>query len=226
MRQQRNVIFRAINDAGFDTAEFVWETSANEASDVVGHQLRHVPTGSYFLFTADPGEWEPGGWQEMTEWSPGAAQQSVRTHRGSWEEQLDRVQGWLANIKGEFYDPDLWEEAAGALGEGADEGGFFSPDERAELSTQLREIANHMAEQRGLSGEERAALEVRFVLPLEEASGKLPRGQWKTLLVGALITEGVRIGLESHAMQELFNFTVQALGHLFGGGMPQLPIAS
>jgi hypothetical protein len=225
MRQQKNAIFRAIEEAGFEVSEFRWEETVVEPGSVLSPKVTHIPTDSYFLFTAAMQRWDTG-MSDVSEWAPGNASPNERITERSWDTRIEHVQEWLDNIRREYFDPDLWEQAAATLSGESNEAAFFAPEERAEISMQLREIAAMMGERQGLSPDDRKVLEVRFVAPLEDASGKLPRGAWKLLLLGALINEGVRLGMRAETLQQVVIFAGQVLGHLFGGGMPQLPVAN
>jgi hypothetical protein len=216
MRQQRNSIFKMIEFAGLDPNDFRLEQVKDGNSEFP--QVTHVPTESFFLFGMN--DWND---METSTWSPGRNADEDSGVASDWEKRSEQMRGWLTNIKREYYEPDLWEQSAAAFaGDTAADRTPFTTDEQAEISEQLRKILDYIAEQRELPEPEQKQLEVRFVLPLEDASRKLTRGQFKWILVGALVNEGVRVGFHSEALRDLFTFAAQALGHLFGT-LPQLP---
>lgn len=221
MRQQRRGIFVAIENEKYAPDEFQWEEFQD--GSVTAQKLIHLPTRAYFLFTlelqfgADP--------RPLCEWSPGEGEPVQRANASVWESQRDYVYEWLRNIRQEFYDPDPWDSVSPLTTADANDEAFFSPEERADLSLKLREILDYIAEQRELSADEKREVEVRFVLPLEDAAAKLKRGQWKLMFYGALINEGVHIGFSTPVWAQIAHLAVQTVSHFFGAPLPALPTA-
>jgi hypothetical protein len=216
MQQQRNRIFKLIEYSGLDPRDFRLEQVKVQNDQFP--QVTHVSTGAYFLFGLND-QLET----DTSEWAPGHNTVEDEAVAATWDDRETQLNQWLGNVKREYYEPDLWQQSVAAFGgESPDDNMLFSPDERAEISEQLRKILDYIVEQRELGAPERERLEISFVLPLEDASGKLTRGQFRLILVGALINAGVQIGLRSEGLQDLMGFAYQALGHLFGG-LPQLP---
>jgi hypothetical protein len=216
MQQQRNRIFKLIEYSGLDPRDFRLEQVKDQNNQFP--KVTHVSTGAYFLFGFNDDRD-----LDRSEWAPGHNTAEDEAPARTWDDRETQLNQWLGNVKREYYEPDLWQQSAAAFGgESADDNTLFSSDERVEISEQLRKVLDYIVEQRELSASERERLEISFVLPLEDASGKLTRGQFKLILVGALINTGVQIGLHSEGLQDLMGFAYQALGHLFGG-LPQLP---
>jgi hypothetical protein len=225
MRQQRRDIFGVVEAERFDPNEFGWvETVEGGAIPIHGVKLVHNPTGSYFEFTSEL-EWDSS--KQIMKWSPGKDAQTDKSSVQSWSAQLDRVTEWLRSIRAEFYDPDPWDALPDLTTSGAaSDTTFFSEDERTALSQRLREIAVFIGEQRGLSEPEQEEVEYRFVLPLEDASSKVTRGQWKLMFYGALVTEGVHMGFASPLWGVIARTAAQSITHFFGIPLPELPAGS
>lgn len=221
MRQQRRGIYQAIESEKFDPSDFKWQTVHDESANIESPELVHLPTDAHFHFSVEISI--VGDDREFCEWSPGDGIPAERAYGAAWDDQRDHVYQWLRNIRREFYDPDPWDSIAPIAGSHAGDASHFNPDERAEVSTRLREILDYIGELRELSEAEKQEVEERFVVPLEDASGRVTRGQWKLMFYGALVTEGVHVGFSSPIWQQIAHFAVQSVAHLFGVPLPALP---
>jgi hypothetical protein len=208
----RNNVFKAIEAAGLDPAEFDWDGN-------FGSALTHVPSGAHFVFGGEFGHYE-GTYQagDSPEWpyevySPPSL--------------LKRVEGWLSDLKLDLDTPDLWGELRSErelLGGAYDEVGNtpFTPEERTELARQLGEIKEYVKKTYSLSKEQTEALE-RKLEYLEEATGRLGRIDWRTAFLGAMMEFLLVAALSPETARDVFAMGVRTLGHLFGHPIPELP---
>jgi hypothetical protein len=209
----RNDVFKAIEAAGVDPGEFDWE------GDVGQSRLRHVPSGAYFVFEGDYGQFVG------TYKSGELPEQSYEVF--SVPALIQRVESWLRELKFDLATPDLWAELrrerellGGAYEEV--ENTPFTPEEQTEISRQLREIKEYAKERHSLSEEQMESLETRLDY-LEEATGRLGRIDWRTAFVGAIVEFILVAALPPETARDIFLMGVRTLGHLFGHPIPELP---
>jgi hypothetical protein len=235
-RERKNQLFGAIGRAGLNVAEFEYlqgdvEDSYRQLSGLV----MHTPSERWFRFehramrpvdaavfhasrllraSADP-------WPSLTcSWTPGDAGFLDRVSVASWEEAVPHFEHWLEHLKA-AHEPDLWAQVR--AGAADDASGYFTLAERVELSGALRRIAERLADLAHLSAQGRETFVDEFSQPLEQASTKLTRGQWKLMFYGALISKAVDLGLNLHVIGDVGAFAMQLVGHLFGRDLPELP---
>lgn len=136
--------------------------------------------------------------------------------------------GWLQDVKLEAETPDLWEDlrrGSELISESARPdlaNTPFTPAEQEQISAQLKEIRTQVAELCSLTEEQSARIEERFDQG-EEASRRLGRKDWILLFGGAMLSLVVSAVVPPEVLQHALTMTAQRLGHLFGGGPPQLP---
>ena len=135
---------------------------------------------------------------------------------------------WLDEVKVELDTPDLWEKlrqgsellASGQHGDLANT--LFTHTEQVQIARQLAEIKQYVHKNYELTAEQTARVEARFDAA-EEASRRLGRKDWVLLFGGALLGTLTSALLPAHIVLEILTATAQGIGHLFGGGPPQLP---
>jgi hypothetical protein len=139
---------------------------------------------------------------------------------------LGLVTMWLENVRRERSSPNLWamldeqrELLAASEPTGDTANTPFSPEEQRQIAAQLNEIKQLLVNNHGADPK---ALE-RRIEELEEFARRSGRREWLIMFFGTMLTwtleglippEGLRAGLA---------FAAHTLGHLFGGGVPQLP---
>jgi hypothetical protein len=134
---------------------------------------------------------------------------------------------WLELVKAEHEAPDLWaevgrdQEIVAAITDG-DQNTPFTDHEQEQIALQLHELRELLRGRYHLDGAPLAELEERISY-LEAASRRLGRIDWRQILVSQLFALVARAVLPQDAFQEAVQFLAHGLGHLFGGGPPQLP---
>ena len=134
---------------------------------------------------------------------------------------------WLDEVKVELNTPDLWEDlrrgsellAYGQHGDLANTP--FTHAEQVQIAQQLAEIKQYVQKNCELTAEQTARVDARFDAA-EEASRRLGRKDWVLLFGGALLGTLTSALLPAHIVLEILTATAQGIGHLFGGGPPQL----
>jgi hypothetical protein len=235
-RERKNQLLGAIGRAGLNVAEFEYLQGDHEDSyRQLAGLVMHTPSERWFRFehramrpvdaaifhaarllraASDP-------WPSLLcSWTPGDAGFLDRVSVSSWEEALPHFEHWLDHLKA-AHEPDLWAQVR--AGAGDDASGHFTLAERVELSSALSLIAERLADLAQLSAQRRQTFVIEFSQPLEDASTKLVRGQWKLMFYGALISKAVDLGLNLHVIGDVGAFAMNLIGHLFGRGLPELP---
>ena len=146
----------------------------------------------------------------------------------SWGSAKRAFKYWLHDVQEETDTPDLWEElrkGSALISESASPdlaNTPFTVPEQEQISAQLKEIRAQVSELCSLTAEQSARMEERFD-QAEEASRRLGRKDWILLFGGALLSLVVSAVVPPGVLQHVLAMTAQRLGHLFGGGPPQLP---
>ena len=173
LQSQRNHVFAAVRDAGFDPSDFEWDRDALDAGASASIDvLRHPTSGGFF-------EFRHVGRSKANRFAPGEDVAVSSNNPGSWELQLAYVRRWLEYLKREIEAPDLWGETSkerelvdAARGEGSNEP--FTEDERGLISRQLRELKEYLVASYELNAGQQAILEDR-IRYLDEATGRQGR---------------------------------------------------
>ena len=130
LKSQRNEVFLAVKQSGFDPDAFDWRTWYVEDSRTETHTtdvLLHLETEYYIQFDlGTDGE-------QLCRFSPGAGAIIETSIQGSWDLQMQYVRSWLENLKREITAPDLWESLSSesslsaAASDGFDGNAPFTP---------------------------------------------------------------------------------------------------
>jgi hypothetical protein len=224
LTSQRDIVFKLVGQSGFEHLDFEWSRKFGERYKNEVPCLVHRPTGSYFLFDFDP---PLGG--HCVEWSPAEQQPVDRANPGDWPSVLMYLQHWLENVEREQSSPNLWAElgrerellAATAPTDNIADNSPFSPAEQAQVAVQLNEIKEllvqtHQADQQ--------VLEARIDY-LIEASTRMGRRDWLNIFIGGIFGWALNGIVPPEGVREVLALTAHGLGHLFGGAVPQLPLA-
>ena len=137
-------------------------------------------------------------------------------HSRSWPNVVNDFQGWLASIKSEFYQPDLWDDAysesALLLHGSADKSNVpFTETERDLIAERLNRLEQEL--QRGQLTDDqlnRIASDVKY---LKEASSRLGRKDWKMLSVSVLL--GIATTVNPTEARAVFQKALQILQPIF-----------
>jgi hypothetical protein len=214
VKSQRNDLFEAVHAAGLDPCQF---KLAEEDAD---RRLSHRWSESYFVIGGGHGHFV--GRYVVGDDSPRAYEVHI------WTVLVDRVRGWLADVKRDLETPDLWAELEGRrelLAPAAEtdvQNTPFTSDEQAEIARQLRELKQYIHETYSLSEDETLALQARLDY-LEEAAARLGRIDWRNVAAGAMFTILVEAVLPPDTVRGIFVVLFKTLAHFFGHGMPELP---
>jgi len=191
---ERNGVFRWLESASFNPADFRWEVVQHQeagryAPQVVdASQLIHKATDYFFTF----------GPLSVT-FSPG---ERIRTetyeHMQSWQTKHSLFMTWLTRLRVEVDAPDLWAMAATErelveAGQSAElDNKPFSRDEKKAISTKLDELKKILLESQNVD-RQRAELVEQQLRYLKEASNRVGRKDWIILVLGTLIPLGMNV---------------------------------
>jgi len=94
LKSQRNLLFTAIENNGFDPTTFKWEkVNSNNQHRLTVPRLIHVPSDGYFQFDLHNGV-------EWCEFSPGQARVVDQCYPGSWDGQFTQFfRGFITSGK-------------------------------------------------------------------------------------------------------------------------------
>ena len=104
----------------------------------------------------------------------------------------------------------------------ADEDTQFSTEERQVIAAQLREIRELIVATAQLDAAQLEELDARLRY-VEEASQRLTRRDWANILLSTIFSFAIEHALSGQLVSEVMRLAANGLGHLFGGGLPQLP---
>jgi hypothetical protein len=224
LRSQKNELLTSISQAKLDPAEFEW---ARLPQGAAAERLVHRP--SSFYFGISPATFA-SGFAFLINFEPGRERRREGVRIDTWIDVLDEFRWWLRRLIKEWTAPDLWAEVRkerelpGATGPG---GGpradtMFSEEERGVIAVQLREIRELIVATAHLDAAGVEALDER-IRYAEEASHRLTRRDWANILVSTIASFAIEHALASSLVREVFRLAAHGLGHLFGGGFPELP---
>lgn len=133
----------------------------------------------------------------------------------------------LKNVERERSSPNFWAEL-GKQGKllGATESSDntdnspFTPEEQVEVAKQLNEIKELLVQTHQADP---AALESRIDY-LIDASTRMGRRDWLNIFIGGIFSWALTGLVPPEGVREVLAIASHGLGHLFGGGVPQLPM--
>lgn len=214
-----------MQEAGFDPSEFEWANARGEYFEGRVPCLVHTPTRSTFVF-----DFWRGQSRHRAEFTPGVDTTVAEAVTGDWATQLKAVQLWLTNVQREQSSPNLWAElekqrellaAAAGSRSGEDSNSPFDLEEQAQIAAQLNEIKELLVQTHQA---DRLALESRIEY-LREASTRMGRRDWLNIFIGTIFGWALNGLVPPEGVREVLTMATHGLGHLFGGGLPQLPMA-
>jgi hypothetical protein len=140
------------------------------------------------------------------------------------------VKQWLKNLERERSAPNFWAQldkqrellaATEPTGDGDEDNSPFNPEEQDQIAAQLNEIKELLVQTHQV---DRRALESRIDY-LREASTRMGRRDWLNIFIGTIFGWALNGLVPPEGVREVLFVAAHGLGHLFGGGMPQLPMA-
>lgn len=229
LRSQRAWVFSVLTNHGFDPREFdlqdEFSTVAGPHQTILAPALVHRATRFYFAFRIHP-EQPTAFWVEF---SPGNETQVDSYGSGDWGTVVaPTFQEWLRYVRREIEAPDLWgalrgeaQLVAGDVGPEA-ENTPFTRHEQTEIRRQLEEIKQLVRANHSLNETQLAALDSRLDF-LAEATSRLGRIDWREAFVGSMLGLVLQAIVPVEPIREVLIIVGRALGHLFGGDLPELP---
>jgi hypothetical protein len=180
-----NQVFKAIEAAGLNPAEFDWD---NSAADIC---IRHRSSESYFDFGGVAGQY-------IVRYATGD-EPATQLAKYTWEALMASVELWLADVKRDTETVDLWAQLRqgtdlleGAWAEAVDNTPFSS-DERNDIARRLDELSAHVKSTYALSERQLSQFDARLEY-LVGASDRLGRKDWLILFIG-IVAEFVLVAV-------------------------------
>jgi hypothetical protein len=222
---QWDAAYDVIKALGFNPSDFARATTFGRNYNGMVPNLIHVPSGSEFVFDFDPQQEK-----HAAEWSPGEEQPRDKTTMMDWQLVLGVLTIWLQNVKREQTTPNFWErigqerDLLAATGPTGDtDNSPFSLDEQGEVAKQLNEVKELLARTYQLDGEQLNGIQAGLD-DLRESSQRMGRREWLMMFVGTVTTWVLTGLIPPEGAPKVLNLALRGLGHLFGGGMPELPV--
>jgi hypothetical protein len=216
LQSQRNEVFRLIQAAGVDPVQFQWDTGPGV------ERIVHRPSGHSFSFVQVAGTGRQG--ILGIRYSPGTMTTTASESLVHWSQAKDFIHSWLESLERELAEPDLWgelERQRELLGGAAEEieNTPFTPEEQEEVVARLSEAKEYVRRTQELPPEQIHALETRIDY-LIDATGRLPRLDWRNAALGALIGHALQTAVPSEVVRDVLGMIFRGLGQLFGLDLP------
>jgi hypothetical protein len=222
LTSQQDTVFALVRGSGFDPIEFEWTSTFGDSFKNTVPCLVHKPTDSAFTFDFDSFRGD-----HCVEYTPGSERPTNRYDAGDWATVTLYVRNWLENVERERSSPNFWAELgkqrellSATEPSGDDDNSPFTPEEQAEVVKQLHEIKELLVQTHQADP---AALESR-VDYLIDASTRMGRRDWLNIFYGGIFSWALTGLVPPEGVREVLAIASQGLGHLFGGGVPQLPM--
>ena len=250
-KSQRNDLFRAIEEAGVPVTEFELKVRLLDGRDgSAWASLDHQASESYFAILPSGktfsihGRLTDGGKVpdaqrrnkdeeayrnfKLALWGVRAHSPRIPGMSLDWPELLSlaEIWAWKAHELAEEYanTPDLWAQLRQSTALLAGQQQFantpFTDSERSEISSQIQQVKAYIKTTYELTAEQISGIEQKLD-DLKEASHRVGRKDWITMLYGAAFGMIVNDSVPAHVVQNILAMAVHGLAHLFGfGGAP------
>ena len=221
LRSQKNYLYSLISEYGLAPRDFEWTVTdplwlVHNPEPV--EKLVHRPSGSYFVFDTSQ-----HGHSASPRYSPHRERnaEKISYELTSWESVRIVFAEWLAVVKDELDEPDLWtlsKEDTKLVVASIDEveNAPFSRSEQQRIRTSISEIHEFLLRTR-----ENSEADLKFIKArldhLADASSRLGRKDWITLAMGTLTNIVVGCALAPDAARELIRAAGALLGWVVGG---------
>jgi hypothetical protein len=209
---QKNQIFETIQGAGLDPGEFDFENGDAEG------RVKHKWSDSYFIIGGNAGHY-------VTRYAVGDTP-AWSLDAYSWTAVIQRLSGWLAEVKRDLETPDLWAELQreaellGGASNEADENAPFSPEEQKEILGRLQELAEYVRRRYSLSESEMQILNAK-VDYLVVAADHLGRIDWRNVFAGVILGFVLTAAVPPESARYIVLTLLRAIRHFYG--LPELP---
>lgn len=211
LTSQKNHLFKQVQDAGMDPADFeVAEDGTHRRASFFHH-----PTAYYFSISID----------DTTPFtislSPGETLLKERRLSNKWENVAARFWIWLTCIRREIELPDLWDGLAtgSQLVQDATEQPSdnlpFAQAELPQVRKALEEIKAYVIKTKELTETQRKIVDARFD-HMEEAATRMGRKDWLSLVIGNLLGIAFSLALTGDSTRDLFGFVALVFKRILG----------
>jgi hypothetical protein len=181
--------------------------------------LVHRPTGYSFEFGVD---------KNGSLWAffqPGPDGSRKGEHAGNWDWVSSYARQWIERVREEHNAPDLWAAVADQrelITETGVENTPFTSAEQGRIAEQLTEVMEYLRATSDLEAGrlERIETELRY---LKDASRRLPRLDWRNVLLGSFLSLAIDAVIPPGLMQHVLTMISRGLRGMFGGGDLELP---
>jgi hypothetical protein len=245
-RRHRNDLFEMLATKGIDPADCELTDLGEEEREALlkkvalgpippkdGGHLYHLLSKSEFYFRSPP--WGEDYPDRRFEGSDAYAVRwfvehgpLIRIPCEHWADVLVQFGQWADEVRYIADTPDLWEELKRApeilaATQAADASNApFTADEQEEIGRRLDETKQLVRQQLELTGDQLAAVDQKLD-ELKEASKRLGRKDWATILIGGLVSTGMTDAVPPSVIQTVLSTVLHGLAHLFGiGGLPPI----
>lgn len=215
MTTQRNEVLGVLVKAGLDPNEFQWVTVESQTMSAplppMVDALAH--TGSNWFFKFD---WTHGIDERLSVFEPGADRVHNVARAVDWKMQLLHVRLWCESLRRELDAPDLWATSRSLVFpdlSGPEENSPFSEVEIKQIGTALDDVATRIEASGQVPAPELSKI-LAELQALREASTRVGRKDWKTMLLGALVGLVVSKGVDPDTMRVVWGHVVGAFGHV------------
>ena len=214
LKTQRNEVFKILQDAGLEVADFSWVDVKSFGQDGTVSCLNYKEGKLYFKFDYD---FLSQCWD--CEFSPGEELPVEKAHKiDLLEEVFGCVGMWAESLKSEIDAPDLWREIQKYQP-------IFSLAHREqivnepipayeaeEISKALNELTTKVTKHFQLSQEQGEL--VRFKLDyLSDAVKRQGRLDWEHICISVLVTIVMGLAMAPEQAKELWTLFKEAVGH-------------
>ncbi|GAH49331.1 unnamed protein product, partial [marine sediment metagenome] len=208
LKRQRNQVFDLIRSVGLEPYNFQWSTVKSEESiGLKVSQLNYRDSEYFFKFDF---------YEYSSYWivfSPGSGRPVEKNLVApEWESIPPYVSQWLAELKREVEEPDLWAHISeyrlpeGATPRDDTSNKPFAAFEVEQIEKSIREIGiflrEHYGESEGIEGK------LDYLI---EASKRMGRKDWLNICIGTLVTLGVTQAIQGEHIQHVWNLIRAAL---------------
>jgi hypothetical protein len=223
--RERNELIGVIQAAGLNLGQIELQEQHSYA------ELRHVSPGSAFGFTTRrsrllrgafvPGDSRGGPFYRVRWDVADGPSQSWLTCK-SWSDVKAQAAAWAHELLYVTETPDFWAKflSSGQFFSDPEVGlgnAPFTAAERAAIEVRIDEVKHRAHENPDLSAQQISGIEQRLD-DLKEASERVGRKDWLTMLYGAAFGMIVNDTVPPHVVQGIITTIITGLGHIFGVG--------
>jgi hypothetical protein len=214
---KKDRLFRMLTGMNFDPADFNWSDKTQEEWDgLAAHkfivsELKYKRWDYSFSFGYYGVIACPGQDRKIEKW----------THQDNWEYQEQRFEEWLRRLRNEINAPNLWASVgqekilSNAVSSPTLNNLPFDQVEHELIHGKLDEIKAFVYQAQQLDAAQSKFVEQEFAY-LKEASGRMGRKDWLTLLAGGFMSMIVGLALEPATARGLLALAGSAFQSLWG----------